>query len=140
MDSTDDFDPSTLDIAALMNMLKLCQKVAPVMLTREVDISGIVIAEKHIPVAFALAKKQLQAEIPYNVENSYDCAWLRDQVLNKFRKNESKIILETRCCTLESCPQMRFMELFVENLRYPSSAPQETITVNTREEEETVDE
>lgn len=115
------FDPANFDPSALMKLLQQAQKMSKTIATSDISISGVITNDENVAKAFDLAKKELQTKIPYNVENSYDCAWLRDNVLAKIATAEEQkketITLENRCCTKDDCPQMMFMQLFVSHLK-----------------------
>ena len=104
----------------LMALLQNAKKVAPVLATKEVSIDGV-----NLPVDFTTifeeSKIELQSKIPYNVEKSYDCNWLLDQVVKKItdaqKTNKNSITLENRCCTKDDCPVLMFMTIIINKLK-----------------------
>ena len=109
----------------LIRQLQMFHKIAPVMAVKTVNVADLTtgrpIGVEMVTPVFEATKKELQAKIPYDVDRNYDCAWLRDRVLEKIvaavKKKETTITLENRCCTKDDCPQMIFMKLFVVNLQ-----------------------
>ena len=118
---------SQFDHGTIMKLLQGLHKNAPSLVTVEINIKNVPdvnkITGEQIALAFSSAKENLQEKIPYNVEKSYDCAWLRDTVLRKIADAQkastqgNTITLENRCCTLDNCPQIMFCRIFVESLQ-----------------------
>ena len=108
------------NINELMAILQSAKKVAPIIATKDVSIDGVVLP-KDITKVFEDSKSELQTKVPYNVEKSYDCKWLLEQVVNKIiesqKTNKNTITLENRCCNKEDCPEILFMTIVISKLK-----------------------
>ena len=115
---------SDFNVTDLIRSLQDAKKIAPFLAKKTVEIANVSHIEKDTSYSDALkqAKVKLQSEIPFNVEESYDCAYLHTLVLDKLRMAQSDgcttIVLENRCCSnCEECPEIRLMQYIIDGLR-----------------------
>lgn len=137
-------EPPSFDPATMIALLQMLHKTAPPQATYEANIADImIVSAEQTNEAFVRAKKVLQSKIPYDVERNYDCAHLRDTVLRKIvaakEKGDAAIVLENRCCSKKDCPQIMFMQIFLDELRGTSVVVEAMPLINVDEKDDEKD-